>query len=80
MRVLVRVTAPEIAATAQAAYAFGITASSALLTFASGFLYEDFGSAGFIAMAALAVASFPAIWSLSRALGALSNDQASSCH
>src|SRR5205814_6752060 len=41
MRVLVRVTAPEIAATAQAAYAFGITASSALLTFASGFLYEE---------------------------------------
>jgi PPP family 3-phenylpropionic acid transporter len=68
MRVLVVVTPASLAATAQTIYAFGIGAATAVLTFASGFLYGDFGSAGFLAMAALAAASLPLIWALARAL------------
>ena len=43
MRVLITITPVELAATAQALYAFGIGASFALLTLASGFLYARFG-------------------------------------
>jgi len=68
MRILVVVTPASLAATAQAIYAFGIGAATALLTFASGFLYADFGSGGFLVMAALAAASLPLIWALGRAL------------
>lgn len=70
MRILVRVTPAELAATAQAFYALGIGAASALLTFASGFLYGSLGRAGFFVMVALAALSLPAIWALSRALRA----------
>jgi PPP family 3-phenylpropionic acid transporter len=66
MRILVIITPIELAATAQAIYAFGIGATSALLTLASGFLYAGLGSTGFLVMAALALASLPAIWALSR--------------
>jgi PPP family 3-phenylpropionic acid transporter len=68
MRILVVVTPASIAATAQTIYAFGIGAATVLLTFASGFLYADFGSAGFLAMAALAAMSLPLIWALAHAL------------
>jgi MFS transporter, PPP family, 3-phenylpropionic acid transporter len=68
MRVLVIITPVELAATAQALYAFGIGTSFALLTLASGFLYARFSAAGFLVMAALALVSLPAIWGLSRSL------------
>jgi MFS transporter, PPP family, 3-phenylpropionic acid transporter len=68
MRVLLIITPVELAATAQALYAFGIGATFAMLTLASGFLYAGLGSAGFLMMAALALASLPAIWGLSRSL------------
>jgi PPP family 3-phenylpropionic acid transporter len=68
MRILVIITPIELAATAQAIYAFGIGATSALLTLAFGFLYAGLGSTGFLVMAALALASLPTIWALSRSL------------
>jgi PPP family 3-phenylpropionic acid transporter len=68
MRILVIITPVELAATAQAVYAFGIGATSAMLTLASGFLYAGLGSASFLVMAGLALASLPAIWALSRSL------------
>ena len=68
MRLLIRVTPARLAATAQTVYAFGMGATVALLTLASGFLYERVGSAGFLAMAALAFVSLPAIWALFRCL------------
>jgi PPP family 3-phenylpropionic acid transporter len=68
MRVLVRITPAELAASAQAIYAFGTTLSAALLTWASGYLYARLDLAGFLFMAALAAASLPSIWALSHAL------------
>lgn len=68
MRILIRVTPSELAGTAQATYAFGIGGSSAVLTFASGLLYQDFGPSGFFAMAGLALASLPLILILNRKL------------
>jgi len=68
MRILVIITPVELAATAQAVYAFGIGATSAMLTLASGFLYAGLGSASFLVMAGLALASLPAIWALSRSV------------
>jgi PPP family 3-phenylpropionic acid transporter len=68
MRILVIITPIELAATAQAVYAFGIAAFAAMLTFASGFLYARLGAMGFLVMAALALAAIPAIWALSRSL------------
>jgi MFS transporter, PPP family, 3-phenylpropionic acid transporter len=70
MRILVRVTPNELAATAQAIYAFGIAVSIGLLTLASGYLYAKFGSGGFFVMAGLATTSLPFIWCLSRSLRA----------
>jgi PPP family 3-phenylpropionic acid transporter len=66
MRVLVRVVPMSLAATAQASYALGAGAMTALLTLLSGWLYARFGAGGFIAMAALAAASLPPIWALHR--------------
>jgi PPP family 3-phenylpropionic acid transporter len=68
MRVLVRITPAELAASAQAIYAFGTTASAALLTLASGYLYARLDLTGFLFMAALAAASLPSILALSHAL------------
>jgi MFS transporter, PPP family, 3-phenylpropionic acid transporter len=68
MRILVLITPAELAGTAQAVYAFGIVATSALFTFAAGYLYGGFGPGAFLAMSVLAAASLPAIWWLSRAL------------
>jgi MFS transporter, PPP family, 3-phenylpropionic acid transporter len=75
MRILVVVTPIELAATAQAVYAFGIGASAAMVTLASGFLYARVGPAGFLVMAALALASLPAIWALSRSLSRVNEDR-----
>jgi PPP family 3-phenylpropionic acid transporter len=68
MRILVIVTPAKFAATAQAVYAFGMGVTVALLTLASGFLYARLGSAGFLVMAALALASLPAISALSTSM------------
>jgi PPP family 3-phenylpropionic acid transporter len=77
MRVLVRVTTANLAATAQAIYALGIGISSALLTFASGFLYAELGLSGFAAMSLLAAVSLPVVGALSRALTTPSDVQQS---
>jgi PPP family 3-phenylpropionic acid transporter len=66
MRILVRVTPLELAGTAQSTYAFGIGASSALLTFAAGFFYEHFGPIAFLAMAVLALVPLPLVVCLNR--------------
>lgn len=68
MRVLVLITPVQLAGTAQAIYAFGIGAASALLILVSGHLYGGWGSMAFLAMTFLAAAALPAIWWLSRAL------------
>jgi len=60
MRVLAAIVPPGLAGTAQAIYGtLGIGATSAILTFASGTLYANFGAAGFWAMAALCAAALP---------------------
>jgi len=68
MRVLVAIVPVGLAATAQASYAFGIGAVTAILILFSGSLYTRYGTGGFFAMAALAIASLPAIWMLRRTL------------
>jgi MFS transporter, PPP family, 3-phenylpropionic acid transporter len=68
MRVLVIVTPVALAATAQAVYAVGVGAASTALTFASGFLYEEFGTKAFFAMAVLCVVSIPVLFALGRAV------------
>jgi PPP family 3-phenylpropionic acid transporter len=68
MRILTRITPVELAASAQAIYAFGTTVTSALFTFASGYLYARLGLTGFLVMAALAATSLPSIWALAHAL------------
>ena len=55
MRLLQVIVPPHLAATAQALYALGAGAASALLTLASGRLYASLGPLGFMAMAILAV-------------------------
>jgi PPP family 3-phenylpropionic acid transporter len=77
MRLLVRITTADLTATAQAIYALGIGLSSALLTFASGFLYAELGSSGFAAMSLLTAVSLPVIGALSRALTTPSDVQQS---
>jgi MFS transporter, PPP family, 3-phenylpropionic acid transporter len=67
MQVLARVVPPELAATAQAAYAFCIGAVTAALTLMSGTLYAHLGARGFLVMAALALTALPAILALRRA-------------
>lgn len=68
MRVLVAIVPVGLAATAQASYAFGIGAVTAILILFSGSLYTRYGTGGFFTMAALAIASLPAIWMLRRTL------------
>jgi PPP family 3-phenylpropionic acid transporter len=68
MRLIVRITPPELAATAQAVYGISIATVSAALTFASGYLYARLGSRGFFLMAALAITSLIPIWVLSRSV------------
>jgi len=60
MRLIARIVPDGLEGTAQAIYAtLGIGAASALLTFASGFLYSQAGAAGFFFMAALCAVALP---------------------
>jgi len=59
MRIIAAVVPPGLAATAQAMYALGATATTALLTLASGWLYGALGATGFVAMAILCAAALP---------------------
>jgi PPP family 3-phenylpropionic acid transporter len=60
MRLIVAIVPPQLAATAQALYAFGAGAMTATLTLLSGWLYAGFGAHGFFAMALLCAAALPA--------------------
>jgi PPP family 3-phenylpropionic acid transporter len=53
MRLIAASVAPHLAATAQAMYALGAGATTALLTLASGQLYASLGPRGFLVMALL---------------------------
>ena len=69
MRVLLAVTPPSLAATAQAMYALGAGAATALLTVASGSLYARLGGQAFFVMALLCAAAIPlALGSQARAV------------
>jgi hypothetical protein len=68
MRIIVRVAPASLAATAQATYAFGITATSAVVTLLSGYLYGAMGVSGFVFMGLLSLTALPIIWLLSRSL------------
>jgi PPP family 3-phenylpropionic acid transporter len=59
MRVIPAVVPPGLAATAQAMYALGPGAATALLTLASGHLYARLGSQAFLVMALLCAAAVP---------------------
>jgi PPP family 3-phenylpropionic acid transporter len=59
MRVISAVVPPHLAATAQAMYALGAGATTALLTVASGSLYGAVGARGFLVMAFLCAAALP---------------------
>ena len=60
MRLIVEIAPPRLAATAQALYAFGAGATTAVLTLASGWLYGSVGAHGFFVMALLCAAALPA--------------------
>jgi PPP family 3-phenylpropionic acid transporter len=59
MRVIPAIAPPHLAATAQAIYALGAGATTALLTLASGWLYAALGAQGFLLMALLSAAALP---------------------
>jgi MFS transporter, PPP family, 3-phenylpropionic acid transporter len=59
MRVIAAIVPPQLAATAQAMYAFGAAATTGLLTLASGRLYARLGADGFLVMALLCAAAVP---------------------
>jgi PPP family 3-phenylpropionic acid transporter len=59
MRVIPAIVPPGLAATAQAMYALGPAAASALLTLASGYLYARLGGQAFLVMALLCAAAAP---------------------
>ena len=59
MRLTVAIVPQHLAATAQAMYALGATATTALLTVASGRLYARLGAQGFLVMALLCAAAVP---------------------
>jgi PPP family 3-phenylpropionic acid transporter len=64
MRLISAIVPQRLAATAQAMYALGAGATTALLTLASGWLYATLGAQGFLMMALLAAAAAPATWGL----------------
>ena len=65
MRLIAGMVPAGLEATAQAIYAtVGIGAATALLTFASGFLYAQGGARGFWVMCALCAAALPVAWKL----------------
>jgi MFS transporter, PPP family, 3-phenylpropionic acid transporter len=59
MRLIVAIVPLHLAATAQAMYALGAGATTALLTLASGRLYASLGARGFLVMALLCAAAAP---------------------
>ena len=59
MRLIVAIVPQHLAATAQATYAVGATATTALLTAASGRLYARLGAQGFLVMAVLGATAVP---------------------
>jgi MFS transporter, PPP family, 3-phenylpropionic acid transporter len=59
MRLIAAIVPQHLAATAQAMYAFGAAAITALLTLASGRLYATLGAEGFLVMALLCAAAAP---------------------
>jgi PPP family 3-phenylpropionic acid transporter len=59
MRLIAAIVPPHLAATAQALYALGAGATTALLTLASGRLYARLGAEGFLVMALLCAAAVP---------------------
>jgi PPP family 3-phenylpropionic acid transporter len=59
MRLIAAIVPQHLAATAQAMYAFGAAATTALLILASGRLYATLGAEGFLAMALLCAAAAP---------------------
>jgi MFS transporter, PPP family, 3-phenylpropionic acid transporter len=64
MRLIAAIVPPHLAATAQATYALGAAATTALLTLASGRLYARLGAEGFLVMALLCAAAAPLTWGL----------------
>jgi MFS transporter, PPP family, 3-phenylpropionic acid transporter len=64
MRVISAIVPERLAATAQAMYALGAGATTALLTLASGWLYTTLGAQGFLMMAVLCAAATPLTWRL----------------
>jgi MFS transporter, PPP family, 3-phenylpropionic acid transporter len=59
MRVVAAIVPRDLAATAQAMYALGAGATTALLTLASGWLYGVAGAQGFLLMALLCATALP---------------------
>jgi len=71
MAVIARTVPPALAASAQSVYsAIGVGAAAAGISFASGFLFSQFGAASFWFMAALAALALPIVLALSRDLNA----------
>jgi MFS transporter, PPP family, 3-phenylpropionic acid transporter len=70
MRVIPAIVPQHLAATAQAMYALGAGATTALLTVASGWLYAAFGAQGFLVMALLCAAALPLTRGLRTSLSA----------
>jgi len=67
MNIITDTVPRALAATAQAVYGLiGVGGATAVLILLSGWLYANFGPAGFWAMGALCVAAFPFIWLLHR--------------
>jgi PPP family 3-phenylpropionic acid transporter len=64
MRLIPAIVPQSLAATAQAMYALGAGATTALLTLASGWLYATLGAQGFLVMALLCAAVPPLTWKL----------------
>ena len=64
MRVITAIVPERLAATAQAMYALGAGATTALLTLASGWLFATLGAQGFLMMALLCAAAVPLTWRL----------------
>jgi PPP family 3-phenylpropionic acid transporter len=65
MRLITELVPCDLQATAQTVYGtFAVGAATAVLTLASGWLYDHFGAHAFWAMAALCLATLPVTWGL----------------
>jgi MFS transporter, PPP family, 3-phenylpropionic acid transporter len=77
MRVITDTVPSVLAGTAQAVYGLvRVGGATAVLIVVSGWLYTEFGAAGFWAMAVLCIAAFPVIWTLHRALATVVKQRA----